>query len=206
MNKNSIVITALMLLSYIGFSQEPVHIGFKGGVNFASVVGGDREESVFGRVGFHAGFLAEFYVSRSFSIQGEVLFSEQGYRYEEDVNDDGSKEELQVNLNYINFPAMIKYYITDNFTAVLGPQLGVNVQGQQEIINSPIGAGNEREDLDLFNVIDFSGVLGLEYKSDDGFFGQVRYSIGAISVLKSIDGLSNDTRNSVFQIAGGFRF
>ena len=135
-----------------------------------------------------------------------MLFSEQGFRFDEDVNGDGSKEELQINLNYINLPVLVKYYITDEFTAILGPQIGVNIEGQQEIINSPIGAGNERENLDLFNTLDFGGVIGLEYKSKEGFFAQGRYIIGAISVFKSIEGQTVDVRNSVFQLSAGFQF
>ena len=206
MNKITFAFISFLLFSFAGFSQEPVHIGFKGGLNFASVVGGDAPNDISGRIGFHAGFLAEFYVSRSFGVQGELMFSEQGFRFDEDVNGDGSEEEIQVNLNYINIPVLAKYYITDNFTVAIGPQIGVNIGAQQEIINSPVGAGNEREDLDIFETFDFSGVVGLEYKSNDGFFGQLRGTLGAISVFKAIDGLDNDTRNLVIQISGGFRF
>ena len=206
MNKNTLFFTLLFGFSWIIQAQEPVHIGFKGGLNFANVVGGDINDEASGRIGFLAGFSAEFYVSRSFSLQGEVLYAEQGFRFDQDSDGNGEEEELQINLNYVHFPILVKYYITNNFSATLGPQIGIKILGQSEILDSPVGAGNEREELAEFNTIDFAGSAGLCYLFEEGFFIESRYTMGVTSIFKSIEGFTSDVRNSSIQVAAGFRF
>jgi len=208
MNNTMRLVLACFVFSLAVNAQEPAVIGFRGGLNFSNIVGGDVQESPKSRIGFQAGFLAEFYLSRSLGVQGEILYSEQGFNNAMDTNGDGTDEEVQFNLNYVNLPIMLKYYITNNFCVALGPQIGVNVTSKLEIINGPIGAANERENLENLEFLDFSAGVGLSYKFDEGFFFQGRYLLGItpIRIFEIPDGETLDIRHSVFQVSAGFRF
>ena len=82
--------------------------GIKGGYNLASVnFDGNGETDQ--RHGFHVGFYGESFISDSFSIQPELMYSQQGYQIK-----NGNTTFTQ-KLDYINLPIMLKAYPSKNF-------------------------------------------------------------------------------------------
>ncbi|UUF12415.1 MULTISPECIES: porin family protein [Flavobacterium] len=91
--------------------------GIKLGYNLAAVsFDGDGESGQ--RHGFHIGIYGEFFVSESFSIQPEILYSQQGNKI---TNSGGT---FTQKLDYINLPLMFKAYPSKNFFLEMGRKLG----------------------------------------------------------------------------------
>jgi len=87
-----------------------------------------------GVVGFGIGGFFGYNFSEHFGVQGEIIYSTIGQKYEElDVV-------RQVNLAYINIPLLFSYNTGKtepvNFNIVLGPQIGINAGTNLKINNT----------------------------------------------------------------------
>ena len=198
--KKSILIIALVLFGATTMSaQEKWNFGVKGGVNFATITG-DGFDSPDSRTSFNAGLLAEIPIADRFSIQPEVLYSGQGFDAEEidqdNVFDNDDNVEYQV--DYISVPLLAKFYLVDGLSIQAGPSFNFKVN--EELDYEPNSDGGDF-DGDRFEDFDFGGAAGLEYKFNNGFFIQGRYTYG---FSKMID--DEDVHNSVFQAGVGFMF
>ena len=149
--------------------SDLVQLGLKGGVNFASFTGDDIGETS-SRTSFHAGFVAEVPYSERFSLQGEVLYSGQGFEIEE--NSLGKRE---YKLDYIQVPILAKYYLVQGLSVQAGPQIGFLINEEVEYTGNGVSG---QTDSDFANDFEFGVVGGLEYKLDSGIFLQGRYVYG----------------------------
>jgi hypothetical protein len=140
--------------------------GIKGGYNLAAVsFDGDGETTQ--RHGFHIGIYGESFISQSFSIQPELLYSQQGY---EITNSSGT---FTQKLNYINLPVMLKAYPTKNFFLEVGPQIGLAISHKEEY--EGLFSSSQEYDPDNF---DWGMNFGGGVKTDSGISLGVRYHLG----------------------------
>lgn len=168
--------------------------GVKGGVNFATVQGSDVGNTD-SRTSFHLGVVGELPISEMFSVQGEVMYSGQGFDYDfEGV--DGQNVEYQ--LDYLNIPVLAKIYLFKGFSVEAGPQFGFKVN--EEIDYDPADNPGDT-DLDEAESFDFSLAGGLTFQTEMGLFASGRYNYGLTEIIKDAD-----IRNSVFQISLGYKF
>lgn len=202
--KNVCLFAAIALFSVISVqAQNPtdlIQFGVKGGVNFSSVVGDDFE-SPDSRTSFNAGVLVEIPYSDRFSVQGEVLYSAQGF----DISDDPNDPDTAYQLGYIQVPILAKVYLVEGLNIQVGPQVGflineeidyqpTNDGGDIPIPNDPI-VGPDTQDINL-------GIAaGIEYKFTNGFFIQGRYNYGFSELFEN-----RNVHNSVIQAGVGFMF
>ena len=103
--KKMILMAAIMLSSVSAFAQNEVGqftLQPKVGINFANLTGDGTK----GKVGFAGGLEAEYGVAENFSLTLGAIFSMEGCKFEK-VADKSPK----LNLNYINVPVMLQYYI-----------------------------------------------------------------------------------------------
>lgn len=137
--------------------------GIKGGYNLAAVsFNGDGETEQ--RHGFHMGVYGESFISESFSIQPELMYSQQGY---EITNSSGT---FTQKLNYINLPLMLKAYPSKNIFLEVGPQIGLAISHKEEY--SGLFSGSQQYDPNNFDWgMNFGGGL----KFDSGISLGVRY-------------------------------
>ncbi|MEL1240721.1 porin family protein [Flavobacterium flavipallidum] len=140
--------------------------GIKGGYNLASV-SFDGEGETDTRNGFHIGVYGESFLSDSFSIQPELLFSQQGYEIT-----NGSGRFIQ-KLNYINLPVMFKAYPSQNFFLEAGPQIGVAIT-HKEIYEGLFSSTQEYDPSSL----DWGMNFGAGFKTNSGVSLGVRYHLG----------------------------
>lgn len=190
--------------------SDLVQLGVKGGVNFANLTGDDIGDTE-SRTSFHAGFVAEVPYSERFSMQGEVMYSGQGF----DINNSGqdnfldNDDNVEYQLDYIQVPIMAKYYVVEGLSVLAGPQIGFKINEEIDYQpNSDAGDINiEDTSLPEAEDIEFSVVGGLEYKFDNGFFVQGRYIYGVSKLLKESDLMGDPSvHNSVIQAGVGFMF
>jgi hypothetical protein len=186
MKKSLLLIVCAISIATI--SQAQVRIGFKGGVNLANVngdLGGTKQ-----KIGWYGGAQAKISVSSAFSIQPELVYSNQGTKLEDDV-------EINFNLNYLNFPVMFQYNTPFGLYAETGPQISYLISAKAK------GEGQSEDVKDIFKSIDYGWGIGLGYQMQGSGLGlSARYNIGLAKINDS-DGDEKIT-NGVIQI--GFHY
>lgn len=205
-------------------SVKDVRFGLKGGLNI-STLSGDIDNAD-PKIGAHIGGLVEIKLTNRFSIQPEILLSLQGAKseYSESFPDYFYREESKLNLTYLNFPVMAKFYVLPNFAVEAGPQLGILVSAKNDFSvyendngfvttysRNANAKGNYKTAEAALN-------LGASYFFTDNIYVGGRFSIGLSSINDNdfyyyYDGPGpNDVRyrsrvtNNVFQASFGYRF
>lgn len=169
-------------------ANAQTEFGITGGLNLASLTGDDAD-GVESKLGGNFGLLADIWVSPQWSVQPELKYSMQGAQFEVD-----SDEKLA--LDYINIPIKLKYAASEMFDLYAGPQVGFNVL-------SEVRFGNEEQDLDNVNNVDFGLVIGGEYVSYSGFGAGVGYNFGLSDIPEDGEG---ELKNSVFNVNLIYKF
>lgn len=175
-----------------------VSFGVKGGVNFATLNGGDIDGSPDSRTSFHAGVFAEFPINSMFSIQTEALYSGQGAKLDFSGTD-GDKAELQ--LDYINVPVLAKFYILEGLSIEAGPQFSFLVNDEIDTNPNSNSGDNPTPFRDSLKTFEFGVAGGLTFQLPVGVFATARYNQGITKIADDID-----IQNSVFQLGVGFKF
>lgn len=170
------------------FSMQAQEAGFKAGVNFASLAGDDTE-GLDGRTSFHVGFTVDFEISDQFSLQPELIYSNQGATF-----DAGGSEDVTIRLGYINVPILASYAVIPGLSLQAGPQVGFN-------ISSDVEFDGETEDIEDLETVDLALALGAQYELDQGLFFQARYNLGLSDIEEDID-----QKNGVFALSVGYKF
>jgi len=173
-------------------------IGVKGGVNFATITGAD--ETPDSRTSFHVGVVGELPIADIFSLQAEVLYSGQGFSYEEEGP---TGDEVEFQLDYLSVPVLAKVYVVDGLSLEVGPTFNFVVN--EEIDTRP-GADEGDIDIDDTNAVeansfDVGVAAGLTFQTNMGFFASGRYNYGLTEIYED-----SHWKNSVFQISVGYKF
>jgi len=202
--RKSIFLLAVVLVGWKSMSQKAekpsIEFGPRFGLLVSELNGAENLKSV--RASFTGGFMAEFKVKSSLAVYAEVSYSRQGSTNRGD--NEGSPFDNRLNLDYINIPLFIKYYLKEGLAIELGPQLGflMNAKYLSRQVESPL----TRDITNDFESLDVSLGLGACYKTDWGFIFGLRYTFGFNSINKSIDYESAELRNAVFQLHFGYLF
>lgn len=140
--------------------------GIKGGYNLAAVsFDGNGETDQ--RHGFHIGVYGESFISESFSIQPELLYSQQGYEIKD------ASGTFKQKLDYINFPVMLKAYPARNFFLEAGPQIGLAIKHKEEY--DGFFSSSQEYEPDSF---DWGLNFGAGFKANSNISFGARYHLG----------------------------
>ncbi len=173
--KNLKLLFVILIITQLSIAQE-IDFGVKLGANFATL----NDASGFDN---KTGFVGGAFVGAKFSkvgLHAEVLYSQQGAEF--DATD--------FDLNYINVPVLLKYYLIGGLNVQVGPQFGFLVDD-----TLPDASTFEAETFDL------SGVAGLGIDLPFSLRADARYIFGITDTFDAIDG-----KNGVFTIALGYSF
>lgn len=179
--KNLLSIIIVLFLGTSVFAQK-ADFGVKFGANFSSVSDASRLSN---KTGFHGGLFAGFKLGRKVGIQADLVYSQQGAD-----SKDGSFD-----LNYINVPVVLKYYLFHGLNIQIGPQFGFMLDDKIYIPGAGTKSKTKKSDI--------SGVIGAGYDFPRGFRLDARYNFGLTSV-GSFAGSSN--KNRVTSLALGYSF
>jgi len=175
----------LCILGAIFKSEAQVHFGVKAGYNLSDIYlsGANVTSEVKSKSGFNAGVFSTIQLSKLFSLQPEVFYSEQGAQRKD--------SSANLNYNYLNVPVLLKYQLYSGIFIETGPQIGF-------LLNSTYKSNTYSEDLNFISKsMAFSWAFGAGYKFPSINFGfDIRYNIG----ISNIQTYSWKTRNSVLQI------
>ena len=209
-----LVLCTLLLCATITAQTEKVKIGVKAGLNIASLTFDENELESSQKTGFTAGIMAEIPLAKNFSVQPELLYSQQGMKFSySDIDVANSSYESTITLNYLNIPVMLKYYVLKGLSVQAGPQIGILLKSNNKYQDNFLGYDNhENYNLsDYTNAFDTSVNLGVGYQFKDKFYVDLRYNISYSDVFKEANSngnyvINSDMRNRVFQITIGYFF
>lgn len=182
--KNFLLLAVATVLGFASATAQEIKFGIKGGLNFANI-SGDNTKGVDVVTSFNFGVVSEIPISEKFSFQPELMYSGQGYGFNDNT----------VELSYLNVPLMGKYYVTKGLSVEAGPQIGFLLAAKNEKTNVK----------DSFNTFDFGVNFGLGYKLDNGLNFGARYNLG-LTDINDVEGSSSKNKNSVFQFSVGYFF
>ncbi|WP_430409381.1 porin family protein [Kordia sp.] len=181
-------ILLVSIIAILGLSNsitaQNVDYGLKTGLNISNFTGG--ETAMNNVLGFHIGVFAEIKLNEKFSLQSELLYSTQG----------SENDFVEVKVDYIAIPFMIKYYLFEKFSIEAGPQASFLIYDEAEFKNTSIPI----LDTDA-STFDFGLNVGVGYNFGSHLFAQMRYNHGITTI-----GENPDIRNSVFQFSLGYKF
>ena len=194
--KKLLLFTAFAIFAFVNSNaQGEFRIGFKGGVNIASI-GGDNAFGVgsFGsRTGFHIGALVEIPITDKISVQPELMYSMKGSDFS------FASSDFDIKLDYIDVPIMGKYHIIEGLSGEFGPVIGVLVKADAD-------NGDETEDIkDLYKTTDIGLAIGATYRLPMGVFFSLRYNKGLTDINDDPD-TNAKSQNNVFQVSAGYSF
>jgi hypothetical protein len=180
MKKLILILVASVTVTAV--SAQGLDLGIKAGANFANIT---DASGLSNKTGFVVGVFAGAKFGDKLAIQGDLLYSQQGADF-----DGGS-----IDLNYVNVPVVLKYYVTENLNLQAGPQFGFVVDDNFKDLPGDIQGDIEAESFDL------SGVAGVGYDFPFGIRLSGRYNFGFTDIMKSGSG-----KNSVITLAVGYSF
>ncbi|MCC9061543.1 porin family protein [Flavobacterium piscisymbiosum] len=188
-----IIFAAIAVMAFGFTNAQQTRFGIKGGLNVTSFAGGNYYDAK-SLVGFQVGGFAEIKIIERLSIQPEVLFSTQGAKLEFGNTDFNTK------LNYINIPVLAKFYITKQFTAEAGPQLGFLVSAKRD----------DSDVKDSYKSVDTGFNFGLGYNFTENLGVGLRYTVGLSNIADyEVDDTQeylDSPKNSVLALTLAYKF
>lgn len=180
-------------------STDGPRFGVKGGGNLSSITGSDSKS----KLGFYAGAFVNIPISEAFTIQPEVVYSQQGAKAKDDYEMATYKvTNMEQTLSYINVPVMLQYSATPKFYLEAGPEFGILVNAQTKgDINGQTFKASNKDSLKTFN---FGLGIGLGYKFTPNIGINARYITGLTKIVK--DGLGDSSKNTNFQLGINYYF
>lgn len=214
MKKSKLIVCALLMCAGVMAQTEKVKLGVKAGLNVSSLTFDENELDSSSKNGFTAGLMAEIPLAKNFSVQPELLYSQQGMKLSySDPEVENSHYKSTIALNYINIPVMLKYYVVKGLSLQAGPQVGILLKANNKYQDNFLGYDNhEKMDLKEYsNGIDASVNFGIGYQFVDKLYVDARYNMSYNNVFKDVTANTNyvinsDMKNRIFQITVGYFF
>lgn len=191
----SMTVIALLALTQFSKAQSPAfHLGIKAGASMNKLEGKSfKDEFTFG---YQAGLFAELNFSKRIGIQPEVIWNESTVRTSDkfsDIYEDITLSTVtKVKLNYLTIPLLLNYRPSKFLTLQAGPQYGILVNKDKDLLENG---------KDAFKNGEFSVLGGVNLKiASFRIYG--RYVIG----LNDINDIDNrdSWKNQAFQVGVGY--
>lgn len=196
--------TALFLLLFpvaVFAQNSEIEIGVKVGVNarnvlYSSNVPLDNSAQNF-VPGFSLGLFMYKKINDQLLIQGEALYQEKGFRYNDRFNLPG-----RIDIRYFSVPVVARYRVVGRNWVEVGPEIGI----RQKALSTTAGkqsdvTGFYRQRLDL------SLVAGIAVNPSDSWWGGLRVMQGMNSVIGGAGSLNDPylrARHTVVQLWVGY--
>lgn len=201
------VFCAIVLVGATNADAKKMYGGIKGGVNMADL---SADEDAIGntsmRNGFSGGGFLGCDMNPQFGARAEVLYVMKGAKGDITTMD-GDVHEGTVSLDYIDVPVLFVANISGGdklgFNIFAGPSFNFNLKSE---IDTEDGLEDRKDSTKSF---EFGAVIGggFEYMlSSFSLLADVRYSMGASSIVEDVEGLSIDVKNRGIGIMAGLKF
>lgn len=174
------------------------------GMTLATVTGDDTDDCTW-KTGFIAGAELMHRFDQHFGCSLGAFYAQQGTR----EKDSGFHTRLEI--DYINFPVLLNFYIVKGLAIKTGIQLGIMSSCK---LSAESGTTSAKEDVSSdFETIDVSIPVGLSYEYNDIVF-DARYHFGLKDIETSRTGVRSmyitnrnlKIHNGYFSFILGYRF
>lgn len=183
--KKVVILFLAVLSSTVTFAQG-LDLGVKAGVNFANIT---DASGLSNRTGFVAGVFIGGKLNDNLGIQADLLYSQQGAEFNAGNFD----------LNYVNVPIVLKYFLTESLHLHAGPQFGVLIDDKAQTV-----IGETINDI-ATNDFDISGVIGAGFDLPLGIRVDGRYNFG-LTDIPDDNSFASKGKNSVVTLSLGYSF
>lgn len=193
-------ILLIIFLSCKYSNAQEIKLGVKGGANISNIAleSGNLDNKIL----FHFGIISKIKLSEKVIIQPEILYSQQGAKFENPINQDFTGD---YQLNYINIPIYLNYEINDSFSINIGPQIGFLINSKATFSGNSLILGGDYEVVDknpeYYEKTSFGFNGGLSYEVNDLILS-ANYNFG----ITDINNTSELNLNRVFQVSVGYFF
>lgn len=172
-------------------SAQEIDLGLKAGANFSNF-SDTKDLEMSNKTGFQVGAFAAIRIG-NIGIQPELLYSKQGAKF----------RGKDIDLDYVNVPVILKYYIVQGLNVQVGPQFGFVVDDNLGKVFTDINEGVKAREFDV------SGLVGIGLDLPFGIRLDGRYNFGLSDTFKSGSedvNFINPGKNSVFTVSLGYSF
>lgn len=203
MRKFLTLLTMALAISTSALAQhraEDVTIQPRVGMTFSNLTDGDKVKP-----NLTYGVEFEYFMTDEFSLAGGVMFTNQGCKYDDIYNIDGTKNTYSINIYYGTLPVTANYYILPGLALKAGIQPALRVKANIEENNKKVDfdrfvdylfPGNENK----MNVFDLSIPVGLSYEYSRVTL-DARYNIGLTNLITE-----TSIHQKVFVVTLGYKF
>lgn len=181
--KKLLVLVFVLSSVAVTSAQVQVALGLKAGANISKFDDADADNLT----SFHAGAFGLFKFTK-IGIQPELLFTQQGTKYE-DLNGD----DVDLKTAYMSIPVMLKLYLIGGLNLQAGPQFGFLTKAEYD------GADAKES----FKNSDLSANVGLGWDLPFGLTVDARYNIGLSDV--GDDPEFPELKSRVIQLSLGYK-
>jgi hypothetical protein len=189
---------AVALVAFAAQANAAMYGGIKAGANFANITGDDAPDDTSMRTGFQGGLFVGTNVSEQFGFRLEGLWVQKGAKFDQDFGGTIGVKEVSAKLDYIEFPLLFVLNFaggeTLGFNLFAGPTFGFNISATTEV------DGGDSDDIDNVKSFEFGAAIGAgiakKMASGKSIGLDVRYSLGATSVIEDVGSVSTDLKNT----------
>ena len=183
------ILLSLLAVVAVSVATQAQTWGFgpKAGISFSSANGVEGSKM---RAGLVVGAFASRWVNDWFALQGELLYSQQGFN----TNVGGVSEKFRI--DYLTMPVLAKFYLIEGLNFEVGGQIAYRVSAKQKVAKAEFLSLKQK--TNRFHA-DF--ICGLSYDFDFGLILEGRYLLGLNSV-----GVGNGIKTGALQMLVGWRF
>ncbi|MBZ4190091.1 porin family protein [Niabella beijingensis] len=189
--KTAALLIATALFAFSANAQ--FHVGAKAGVNATKINGKSFKEEF--QYNYLVGFFAEIGVSKKFSVNPELLYSQTSSTRDtsfKNVLPGFRKDQTKAKLNYLSIPILANYHLAGPLHIEAGPQFSILTSSDKNLLEN----GKE-----AFKKGDFSMIGGVQLK-----FSKLRVSGRYVIGLSNVSDLPQQERwkNQALQLAVGY--
>jgi Outer membrane protein beta-barrel domain len=187
-----IILTSVSLLFFLVQSFGQIDFGVKAGLNIANVNYGEDNNTP--RIGFNAGFLSQYNISKKYFVEAGLSYSVKGYS--DVLIPDGT---ATISLNYITIPLSFGFRPSDKFSFLLGPEFGFLTTANSSFDNSNHDITSNFQKFDLG--LDIAATYNFNRKSGV----EIRYNYGFKDLVKGTFVNSSGTSTGITETIGSNR-
>ena len=220
-----IFLTGFLSLLFVGvaFAETP-RIGITAGLNVSNISFNESGMTVKlnNKAGFQAGVVADFGISKNFSIMPELLFAQRGTKLDNFSIDGETSVSLSTTLNYLQLPINAAYKFDvgngSKLFVFAGPYFGYGLSTSGKVKAAGVGVdynffkfgsynGTDLENTDAVYLknFDFGINVGVGYEYEKIFF-KLQYNPGLINMLNMGSGDNGSIKNTNFAVSVGYFF
>ena len=203
--RKTILKSLLFIVAFFGITSMGAQVTFKpgvrAGINFAHFTEGnsfyngqgnyttyDNNGKAFSsKTDFYAGIYGALHLTKHYTLQPEITYSNQGAIYNYIPFDDNASRSTRLNVSYLSTAIINKFYF-NKFNFHVGPTIDFVVDKNYAVEND----------------VDFAFVLGAGYDITPNFGIEARVKKGIVPTIS--DNYANDHTNVVFSIGVTYTF